>query len=88
MKGWRFYEEFETTKRKVSTGNVIALDIDPLTLAFTGYTCVSALYFEPNSPVASSSAFFCYIQHYCKRVSEARARKIHPKLFEYLERED
>jgi len=94
VKGWRFYEEFQTEKRKVSTGNVIALDVvhepfpalDVLTQGVQfQHSCISSVYFQPNSPVSSSGVSIYYRRHYCKRISEAKARTIHPKLFEYLE---
>ena len=91
MKGWRFYEEFETQERKHSMENVIAVDTTAPIFLEDGSSgcplrkCASAWFFQPNSPVTSSSIGLSYIQHYCKRVSEAKARTIHPKLFEYLE---
>lgn len=47
--------------------------------------CAGALLFEPNSVVCSGNASVEYIHKCCKRVSEAHAREVHPKLFEYLE---
>ena len=93
MKGWRFYEEYKSTKRKVSTGNVIAVDtttgmyaIKPFGAnAQYRYECVSALFDEDNSPVCGGAISEEYIRRRCKRISEAKAREIHPKLFEYLE---
>jgi len=100
MKGWRFYEEYKTEKRKVPTGNVIAVDTTqrPYPIFSFGVNgvgrdvryergCVSAVFCEPNSPVCCSSASIHYTQVLCKRISEAKARTIHPKLFEYLEME-
>lgn len=95
MKGWRFYEEYKSPKRKVPTGNVVAVDTTVGMYAMPPfgpnaqyqYECVSAIFFQPNSPVASGGVALHYLQRRCKRVSEAKARKIHPKLFEYLEEE-
>ena len=98
MKGWRFYEEYKSTKRKVSTGNVIAVDTTQRLYPMLSYgiygvglygqyqcACISAWYEEPNSPVCCGATAVKYIQRRCKRISEAKAREIHPKLFEYLE---
>ena len=98
MKGWRFYEEFKTQKRKVSTGNVIAVDTTQRPYPMLSYGingvgkdvqyqcgCISAVFFEANSPVAGDGVSLYYVQHRCKRISEAKAREIHPMLFKYLE---
>ena len=89
MKGWRFYEEFETSKRKVSQGNVVAVSTTQEGVFTTGgipkYECVSAVMFFSNSPVAFGSVGILYIEERCKRISEAKAREIHPMLFKYLE---
>lgn len=95
MKGWRFYKEFKTNKRKVPTGNVVAVNttvgmwaVPPFgPNAQYRYECVSALFNEHNSPVCSGAVSVGHIEKRCKRISEAKARKIHPKLFEYLEGE-
>ena len=47
--------------------------------------CVSSVFAEPNSPVASGSVSMEYLSKDCRRISEARAREIHPELFKYLE---
>ena len=47
--------------------------------------CVSALFAEPNSPVCGSQVTTEYPWERCRRVSESRAREVHPKLFEYLD---
>ena len=93
MKGWRFYEEYKTKKRKIPTGNVVAVDtatgmhaVSPFgPNARYRYECVLALFVEHNSPVCSGAASVEHIERHCKRISEAKAREIHPKLFEYLE---
>lgn len=95
MKGYRFYEEFGTKqgKRKgVSQGNVVAVQISPRGYAdyhisngvamgegFTG------LYQDANSPVCYGSFSFDWLAETCKRVSEARAREVHPELFRRLD---
>jgi len=47
--------------------------------------CFSSVFDEPDSPVCGSQTTLAYLTKNCKRISEARARKIHPKMFEYLE---
>ena len=46
------------------------------------------IYDWPNSAVAYSGASDEYLRKRCKRVSEAKAREIHPRLFERLDMED
>ena len=100
MKGWRFYEDYRTPKRKVSTGNVVAVATNqrPFPILSYGsvgvahgveyqYACVAAVFFDPNSPVCSCSIAMKSLRLFYKRISEAKAREIHPKLFEYLEGE-
>ena len=49
------------------------------------YDCIGAVYFERNSPVASTSCSDGYLRLKCKRISESQAREIHPNLFTYLD---
>ena len=95
MKGYRFYEEVWQKDRKAeeSQGTVIAVLLQengrgwsPLWTAKGDVCeCVSGIYDEPNSPVCSGSVSVDYMRAFCRRISEKRAREIHPKLFEYLE---
>lgn len=95
MKGWRFYEEFKTERRKVSAGSVVAIDTTTGMYAMPPfgpnaqyrYECVSALFDGHNQPVCSGAISVRRIEKRCKRISEAKARTIHPKLFEYLDQE-
>jgi len=94
MKGYRFYEELENKNRKgeKSKGTVIALalfnngapDWRP---SMTSYhaDCVSAVFDEPNSPVCWGAVCVDYLRKRARRVSEVKAREIHPALFEYLD---
>ena len=91
MKGIRFYQEFENRSKTRPTGNV-----------FAGFVCnglrsqngqvmldgLGAMYESPNSPVASTAASQDYLRTKCKRVPEAKARLIHPRLFERLDQAD
>jgi hypothetical protein len=100
MRGYRFYEELEKKNRKgeKSKGTVVALILDqgpgrrwtPLYIPPSRdqpicAECVSAVFDRPNSPVASGGVALSYLWGKCRRISEARAREIHPALFEYLE---
>jgi len=91
MKHVRFYEEFQNKRRGLRAGNVFA--------AFTGNTfladcggagreqCIEgggAVFNYPNSPVAGTSASLNFLRRNCKRVSESRARQVHPRLFQWL----
>lgn len=97
MKGYRFYLEFESPKSKrrgEHTGNVFAL----FTASPPYYSYVTeglsiwvqegagAVFFEPDSPVCGCSISLEYLQTRCKRISESKAREIHPRLFDYLDR--
>lgn len=92
MKGYRFYKEYNSPqdKRKDKpTGNVFAALTD------AKYTHIrdgalfregfGAIYFEPNSPCVFASAQVDWLRDRCKRISEAEARQIHPRLFERIE---
>lgn len=89
MKGVRFYEEFSSKRRGISEGNCIAV------LAANGYQVVDgdriydaivAPFGRPNCSPSSGSVASGYLRKKCKRVTEAQARKIHPRLFQLLDR--
>ena len=90
MKGIRFYLEFTDRSKRISGGNVLAA------LALNGrywsegrscYEAIAALFDQPNAPVAGTGVSLDYLRQTCKRISEGEARKIHPKLFERLDRD-
>lgn len=98
MKGIRFYEELEHKNRKAekSKGTVVAVfyengsfqtQVAPNKWEWA-YEALAGLYDEPNSIVCSSSVPWIYLRTQCRRISEARAREIHPLLFERLDMED
>jgi hypothetical protein len=96
MKYVRFYLEHDSkTHKRLNdhNGNVIAV-LDTMGNGFIpyeqgsgtwGWETMSAVYFYPNSPVASGSASEEYISSHCKRISDSRAREIHPNLFVRLD---
>lgn len=92
MKGYRFYLEFGTTadKRKGNDqGNVFAMFIDhrgrPVYVPGGAVEGIGAVFFTRNSAVCGTSADLGYLRTKCKRVSEAKARATHPKLFQALD---
>lgn len=93
MKGYRFYEEFHNKRRGVSMGTVIAVvlgeDNRPFYHYYTSqgatFDAVAGVFDTPNSPVCGTTTTDGYLREDCKRISEARAREIHPALFEYLD---
>jgi hypothetical protein len=96
MQGVRFYEELTDKGRRyeASQGNVLAVAIDERG-GFYGFfgsgavycvECVGALFDWPNSQVCGTSVARDYLRLDARRVSEARAREVHPALFEYLDR--
>ena len=91
MKDFRFYLEHESPaakRRGEHNGNVTAtygpwyLSGQPATVTVE---CIAAVFDRPNSQVCGCSASRDYLAKNCKRISEARARKIHPNLFAYLD---
>ena len=89
MKGIRFYQEFSDKSKRRAGGTVVAA------LALNGrywsngticYEAVAALFDWPDSPVAGTGVSLDYLHRKCKRINEARARTIHPVLFERLDR--
>lgn len=90
MHGYRFFEEYRDDTMQASSGNVIAVNLGAGSFVQHGGVCYRAVVPAPergvpNSPVTMSLFNAEYLGTRCRHVSEARARKIHPKLFEFLE---
>jgi hypothetical protein len=86
MKDIRFYLEHDTpAKRRKGehNGNVFAACV-PDSRPRIGWEGLGAIFEHPNSPVAYTSCDAGYLRQ-CKRISEAKAREIHPRLFVVLE---
>ncbi len=81
MKYVRFYEEYKNKRKGLPAGNVFAL-FDNGTTQLEG---LGAIFEWPNSPVAATGVSWKFLRKNCKRISEARARKIHPRLFARLD---
>ena len=82
MKGYIFFEELDGNRK--STGNCVALDMArrPTRDKVVGFVAVSH---HPNASAVSSTIAPKFLIDYCRRVSEKKARKMHPKLFDRLE---
>ena len=108
MKGYRFYEEFDSSykkRKRQGTGNVLALDLDPTTGRPFGQSqmtwpdgcpgkpgpsiwvmeCTAAILSEPNSPVTGTMVSQKVLAKNYRKISEKRAREIHPALFAWLD---
>ena len=93
MKGYRFYLEFDSTadKRKgVARGKCMAVllgkDGKPLRQSDPKMVeCIAGVYDQHDSVCGGTSASRDYLRKNCKRVSENKAREIHPSLLKYLE---
>ena len=98
MKGYYFYLEYPTNKDKRAgtrknpgnhSGTVLAVYTDPEYSWSNGKDitteCIGVVQDIPNSDVCTSACSWGYLRENCKRISEAQARTIHPKLFQYLE---
>lgn len=89
MKGIRFYEELanKNRAREGSRCSVVAVFYER---GFGWgedhfYECVAKVYEQSNPPVCNMSVNSRYLRADCRRISESRARVIHPRLFRYLE---
>lgn len=88
MRNTRFYVEFTDGRKRHPAGTVIAVNVETLAQRHDGnYDGVAAVFAFPNAPVASTAVGRDYLATRCKRVSEQRARAIHPALFSFLEME-
>ena len=96
MKGIRFYLEYPSAKdkRKATrkalgnhTGNVIAtLEGTEMVGRFgPQIDALVGVFYTEDSPVATSAVSYEYLRERCKRISEAKAREIHPELFKRLD---
>jgi hypothetical protein len=87
MNGIRFYLEFKDTAKRQSGGTVIAALVANGTYWSSGTVCyeaLAALFDQPNAPVAGTGVALDYLRRKCKRISEGKARIIHPALFARL----
>jgi hypothetical protein len=88
MTGIRFYAEFRDKSKRQPGGNVVAVLVLNGAYWSSGKLCyeaIAALFEQPDSPVAGTAVVLDYLRQKCKRISEAKARTIHPALFERLD---
>jgi hypothetical protein len=96
MKGIRFYLEYpnQTEKNKATreslgnhSGNVIAVleGTEFITRFGPVIECLSAVFYQENSPVAAGAVSLDILAERTKRISEDQAREIHPELFKRLD---
>ena len=87
MKGYKFYADYGTAAGRHKEGdapNVVAVDLaanDDYFAATGMYKARVAAYSEPNSPTVVANVTPYYLRAYCRHISEAEARRIHPRLF-------
>lgn len=94
MKGYRFYEEYDSSykkRKRISSGNVLALDI-PVAGWFDGrryvMSCTAAVFSHPNSGIAGTAVSRDVLRLNYRRITEKRAREIHPAMFDFLDQFD
>jgi len=88
MNGIRFYLESKDKSKHKLGGTVVAALVLNGSYWSSGTICYEALaavFDWPNSPVAGTGVAWDYLRQKCKRISEAKARTIHPALFERLD---
>ena len=88
MKGIRFYLEFRDSSKRQPGGTVVAALVLNGSYRSSGVICyeaIAALFDRPNSPVAGTGVALAYLRRKCKRISETKARAIHPALFTRLD---
>jgi hypothetical protein len=88
MSGIRFYLDFRDKSKRKSGGNIVA--VLQLNGAYWSsgkvcYEALAALFDRPNAPVAGTGVALDYLRERCQRISEAKARAIHPALFQRLD---
>jgi hypothetical protein len=89
VSGICFYQEFSDKSKRRSAGTIIAALVCNRHYWSCGKMCyeaIAGLFDRPNSPVAGTGVACDYLYQKCKRISEAKARTIHPALFERLDR--
>jgi len=88
MNGIRFYLEFTDKSKRKPGGTVVAalmLNGSYWSSGTICYEAIAAVFDCANSPVAGTGVARDYLRQKCKRISEAKARIIHPVLFERLD---
>ena len=85
MKGFRFYAKRNGSRECFA----VYTEVDPLDFfechGFAGYEGLGATFYHENSDVAWTAISVEYLRDNYRRVSEAKAREIHPALFAFLD---
>ena len=87
IQGIRFYEEFKDNAKRKPGGTVVAALVLNGTYWSSGHVCweaLAGLFDQPNSPVAGTGVALDYLRQKCRRISQIKARAIHPALFQRL----
>lgn len=90
MDGYTFYLEHRNNRSKRKgehAGNCIAVYGEVYFICHPPIAqreCIAPLYNAPNSVCCGSAVALDILRERFKRVSEAKAREIHPRLFKYL----
>lgn len=87
MRDVTFYQEFENKSKTQPSGNVLAVSRNGARCPDGSFEAVGALFDHCNSAVATTSVSPAYLREKCKRISEVKARGIHPRLFNFLDQE-
>jgi hypothetical protein len=88
MNAIHFYQEFRDKSKRKSAGTVVAVLVCNGRFWSSGKICfeaVAGLFKHANSVVCGGSVSLDYLREKCRRIGEARARTIHPVLFERLD---
>ena len=88
MNGIRFYLEFTDKSKRKPGGTVVAALVLNGSYWSSGTICyeaIAAVFDWANSPVAGTGVACNYLRQKCQRISEAKARAIHPAMFERLD---
>lgn len=87
MRDVTFYQEFENKSKTKPSGNVLAVSRNGERCPDGSFEAVGALFDHVNSAVATTSVALSYLREKCKRISEVKARAIHPRLFDFLDQD-
>jgi hypothetical protein len=91
MNGIRFYLEFIDRAKRQSGGNLVAALVLNGSYRSSGKVCyegLAAVFDYPNAPVTGTGVALDYLHQRCKRISETKARHIHPVLFARLDQQE
>ena len=85
MKGFRFYCARDGRQECVAVYTEVDPQIDPNAAGGVVVEGLAGVFARENSPVAWTGISAEYLRRKYRRVSEQRAREIHPALFRYLD---